>query len=171
MTQSERVLNALWPVLGGNHMESEEWKAVSDAVHEALSVQPQGEAGELADELEDHFPSGWALGANLSDYFFRRILRALRSLGARAAEPVAYRYRFSDPMSGRPVWRFSSAQWNGQRPSEAEPLYARPATADEALEQAARAIDDVDLRWIADAKDTAAVRHRIIESLKRGPKP
>lgn len=34
-----------------------------------------------------------------------------------------YRYRFADPISGRPVWRYSPGPWNGQRPREAEALY------------------------------------------------
>lgn len=41
-------------------------------------------------------------------------------------EPYTYFYRYSDPMSGKPVWRSSGSLWNGQRPSEALPLYTRP---------------------------------------------
>ena len=30
--------------------------------------------------------------------------------------PVAYRYLFTDPITGAPVWRHESQTWNGQRP-------------------------------------------------------
>lgn len=42
---------------------------------------------------------------------------------AQGAEPVAYRYRFTDPISGSSIWRFDSAPWNGQKPREAQALY------------------------------------------------
>lgn len=42
------------------------------------------------------------------------------------AVPVAWRYRYVDPVSGKPIWRYSNNLWNGQRPSESQPLYAHP---------------------------------------------
>lgn len=45
---------------------------------------------------------------------------------APAQEPYCYLYKFSDPMSGSPVWRRTPDLWNGQRPSGTKPLYATP---------------------------------------------
>jgi hypothetical protein len=45
---------------------------------------------------------------------------------ARAQEPVAYRYKFTHPISGEPVWRDSSPTWNGQCVQEVQPLFAAP---------------------------------------------
>jgi len=36
-------------------------------------------------------------------------------------------YRFADPISGHPVWRFDPGTWNGQKPKESKPLYTHPA--------------------------------------------
>ena len=71
------------------------------------------------------------------------------------AEPVAYRYRYSDPVSGKPVWRNSSGSWNGQQPSETQPLYASPpasAGVREALEPflsfADHAVEKAESGWV-----------------------
>lgn len=53
-----------------------------------------------------------------------RIDSAIAAL--QSAEPVAHRYRFADPISGHPVWRFSPGIWNGQRPKESQPLFSLP---------------------------------------------
>ncbi len=45
---------------------------------------------------------------------------------ARAQEPVSYRYKFTHPISGEPVWRDSSRTWNGQCVQEVQPLFAAP---------------------------------------------
>ena len=45
---------------------------------------------------------------------------------ARAQEPVSYRYKFTHPISGEPVWRDSSPMWNGQCVQEVQPLFAAP---------------------------------------------
>ena len=45
---------------------------------------------------------------------------------ARAQEPVSYRYKFTHPISGEPVWRDSSPTWNGQCVQEVQPLFAAP---------------------------------------------
>jgi len=42
-------------------------------------------------------------------------------------EPVGYRYRFRDPITGDPVWRYSSGPWNGQCCYETQPLYDHPS--------------------------------------------
>lgn len=43
-----------------------------------------------------------------------------------ASIPFAYAYRFTDPLSGAPVWRLSSVTWNGQSPIESRALYLAP---------------------------------------------
>ena len=63
---------------------------------------------------------------------YDEIARAALSAAARVREedndkPVAWRYRYTDPVSGKPVWRYDNRLWNGQRPSERQALYARPA--------------------------------------------
>ena len=45
---------------------------------------------------------------------------------ARAQEPVSYRYKFTHPISGEPVWRDSSPMWNGQCVQEVQQLFAAP---------------------------------------------
>ena len=45
---------------------------------------------------------------------------------ARAQEPVSYRYKFTHPISGEPVWRDSSSTWNGQCVQEVQQLFAAP---------------------------------------------
>lgn len=52
---------------------------------------------------------------------------------AQEAVPVAWRYRYVDPVSGKPIWRYSYNLWNGQRPSESQPLYAHPPQPSEAV--------------------------------------
>lgn len=42
----------------------------------------------------------------------------------RGVYPRAYLYQFSDPMSGKPVWRTNSGPWNGQTPKATEALYS-----------------------------------------------
>src|SRR5690554_6154421 len=39
-------------------------------------------------------------------------------------EVVAYQYRFTDPISGTPLWRFDAGPWNAQNPKASRPLYA-----------------------------------------------
>lgn len=39
-------------------------------------------------------------------------------------EPVAYQYKFIDPLSGNSVWRFDRGPWNAQKPRSSRPLYA-----------------------------------------------
>lgn len=44
--------------------------------------------------------------------------------------PVAHRYLFTDPLSGRPVWNIGHpGEWNGQKPAAVEPLYGPDAAA------------------------------------------
>ena len=49
---------------------------------------------------------------------------------AKAARPVAYRYRYKDPLTGTLVWRRTGECWNGQRPHETEPLYSEQTVRD-----------------------------------------
>jgi len=54
---AKRVVDALWPVLGGNHTDADTWTEISEAVEAALShptqEQPRSTDSEgLADELE-----------------------------------------------------------------------------------------------------------------------
>ena len=58
---------------------------------------------------------------------------------AREAEPVAWMYRYVDPISGNPIWRYSNELWNGQRPRESQPLYAHPPQPSETVAEAADA--------------------------------
>lgn len=51
---------------------------------------------------------------------------ATKLAAARAQEPVSYRYKFTHPISGEPVWRDSSPTWNGQCVQEVQPLFAAP---------------------------------------------
>jgi len=68
-----------------------------------------------------------AKAAAQADYE-RRVLSALEPTKSEGGqEPAAYRYRYVDPVSGAPVWRYSDRLWNGQRPTESQPLYTRPA--------------------------------------------
>ena len=46
---------------------------------------------------------------------------------AKIVKPTAYRYRYTDPISGHPVWRDTSERWNGQLPSGSMPLYSADA--------------------------------------------
>ena len=51
-------------------------------------------------------------------------------------EPVAWRHKYTDPGSGKPVWRDRGGLWNGQLPEESQPLYTTPpAGIREALEE------------------------------------
>ncbi|WP_418024892.1 hypothetical protein ACNKFW_15375 (plasmid) [Paracoccus sp. TD-10] len=56
---------------------------------------------------------------------------------AQEAVPVAWRYRYVDPVSGKPIWRYSNNLWNGQRPSESQPLFAHPPQPSETVAEAA----------------------------------
>jgi hypothetical protein len=47
-----------------------------------------------------------------------------------SAEPVAYKYEFTDPISGSPCWRFDAGHWNGQQPKSSRPLYEHPPVPD-----------------------------------------
>ena len=71
---------------------------------------------------------GWAASVKQYDFTPATVdeIKALFALPA--AEAVAWRYQFSDPMSGKPVWRYSPSLWNGQRPTMAMPLYAHLAS-------------------------------------------
>jgi len=67
----------------------------------------------------------------------------LRACKAGNAKPRAYLYRYTDPISGNPIWRSDNAFWNGQRPSEVLPLYEHPPAPDhaewnDAIEEAAK---------------------------------
>ena len=62
---------------------------------------------------------------------------------AQEAVPVARRYRYVDPVSGKPIWRYSNNLWNGQRPSESQPLYAHPPQPSETVAEAINAV----LKW------------------------
>ncbi len=55
-----------------------------------------------------------------------RDIIAAELAAARAQEPVSYRYKFTHPISGEPVWRDSSPTWNGQCVQEVQPLFAAP---------------------------------------------
>ena len=59
---------------------------------------------------------------------------------AQEAVPVAWRYRYVDPVSGKPIWRYSNNLWNGQRPSESQPLYAHPPQPSEKVAEALRGL-------------------------------
>lgn len=98
-----------------------------------------------------------------------------------AAEPVVYRYRFSDPISGNPIWRFSPNEWNGQKPSASEPLYAAPqpkapVVTDEKSHWQAWARKRLDIQtkyWMRAAKSALAgdmreLRNRV-ELIEAGP--
>ena len=45
---------------------------------------------------------------------------------AQEAQPVAYRYRYTDPGTGKSVWRDKNGLWNGQLPSGSQALYTSP---------------------------------------------
>ena len=64
------------------------------------------------------------------------------------AKPVAWRYKYTDPGSGMPVWRDRGGLWNGQMPEESQPLYTTPpAGIREALEAAGDAMDEYYRYW------------------------
>lgn len=42
----------------------------------------------------------------------------------RDVQPRAYLYQYTDPMSGKPVWRSKGEPWNGQTPKQTEALYS-----------------------------------------------
>lgn len=61
---------------------------------------------------------------------------ALAMMAAALGEPAAYFYRYSDPFTGRPLWRHDGRPWNGQEAQEVKPLYAMPDDALAALDRA-----------------------------------
>ena len=81
----------------------------SDHIPDAgKKVQPESEAGALADELEDAFPGGASIGACFSADMFKRILSALRNQPAAGAEPVAWMWEQACglDLGGNPIdWR------------------------------------------------------------------
>lgn len=88
--------------------------ALDDAVNQALWVRAMARAlVEHGSDREGSRAAGSMIG------------------GATTTTPVAYRYRYTDPGSGNPVWIMDRTTWNGQRPSEVQPLYDHPATAPE----------------------------------------
>lgn len=52
-TTAEVVMDALWPILGGNHTDADSWHAISNAVTTALAAMTPapGEVGEDSDAL------------------------------------------------------------------------------------------------------------------------
>ena len=66
-----------------------------------------------------------------------RLRAALEAaLAVEGTAPVAWRYKYTDPGSGMPVWRDRGGLWNGQMPEESQPLYTTPpAGIREALEE------------------------------------
>jgi len=66
------------------------------------------------------------------------------------SEPAAYRYRFTDPISGNPVWRNSHIEWNGQKPKESQALYTHPIPAAPAVPEIH---DDVIRDWAGEEID------------------
>jgi hypothetical protein len=88
-------------------------------------------------------------------------------------EPVAYRYRFSDPISGKPVWRSDFYTWNGQKYEESEALYTHPAPQAEqkslkvdADEIALKAAQEIALMWGHDRSQfVSKIQCRIIEAI------
>lgn len=76
-----------------------------------------------------------------------------------AVTPRSYLYRYTDPMSGKPVWRTDGGFWNGQRPYEAEALYsqvdytailARLARAEAALDAVDQVLESRIDQWESD---------------------
>lgn len=109
--EREEVINALCDaVLGTDRYEWSSMYSFDDAVEEvavktAVLDKEVSELYALRKERD-------ALAAELA--------------AARAQEPVSYRYKFTHPISGEPVWRDSSLMWNGQCVQEVQPLFAAP---------------------------------------------
>ena len=84
---------------------------VNGKMHGSLKVpfNASGEETNLIDQLQEE-----------------RCKLAAELAAARAQEPVSYRYKFTHPISGEPVWRDSSPMWNGQCVQEVQPLFAAP---------------------------------------------
>lgn len=86
---------------------------------------------------------------------------------AQEAVPVAWRYRYVDPVSGEPIWRYSNNLWNGQRPSESQPLYAHPPQPSETVAEVAIAalvecIEDMEAAGL----NSPARAHAALRALK-----
>ena len=89
--------------------------------------------------------------------------------------PVAHRYLFTDPLSGRPVWNIGHpGEWNGQKPAAVEPLYGPDAAAlitaqaarIEALEKALATERVAQVRGSNDAPGFEACVNAEIESIR-----
>lgn len=49
---------------------------------------------------------------------------------AESYDHIGWRYKFTDPISGRAVWRNSTNKWNGQSGTEAQEVYVKAAQPD-----------------------------------------
>lgn len=102
-------------------------------------------------EQSSRLTSEAQLGAQIENALRRAEAAEAKLAALEAQKPVAYQYRYSDPVSGMPVWRFSGGHWNGQRPRETQPLYARPVPAE---------VDESDLLELVEAGVKARLNER-----------
>lgn len=82
--------------------------------YEFSDLQGIGDVSWCDDQIDKH------------DVEYVRADLAASAAQGEASIPFAYAYRFTDPLSGAPVWRLSSATWNGQLPLESRALYLAP---------------------------------------------
>lgn len=60
------IMDALWPILGGNHMPAETWSEINDAILSALASS--GDHAELARLAEAATPGPWSLKEGSTPY-------------------------------------------------------------------------------------------------------